>query len=183
MRKFLFTLLCLFLTPAFCTEEVAMLNGALRFLVPEGYTQLTREESAEKFGRPNRPPLAVFGDAAREATIAFTLVPRPQPVGESSLPAVKAELEQMLPRAVPGLQWHERRLLEMNGRFWIHFELGSRAKEAELRNAMYFTAWQGQILGINAVAPAAAWPVVEPAMRQAVESVQIGDPVVGGIGP
>ena len=158
-----------------------MLNGALRFLVPEGYTQLSREEVVEKFGRPGTPPLAVFGDAAREATIALTLIHRPQPVGDMNLPAVKVEYEQMLPRAVPGLQWHERRLLEMHDRFSIHFDLSSRAKDSEMRNVMYFTAWQGQLLGINAVAPSAAWSVAEPAMRQAVESVQINEPVWKGL--
>jgi hypothetical protein len=153
--------------------EVALLEGAVRVVVPAGYTRMRAEEIAAKFGRTARPPFAAFADAKRNATIAFTLTPQKQPLTEEQLPEFLDVMEKMFPRLMPGLVWHRREVVSIAGRAWARLQLSAHALDTDVHNDMYFTPLRGDVLGVNLNATVAAWPAAEPQLAQAFRTIRV----------
>lgn len=157
-------------------QEVALLDGAVRMTLPAGYTQLSAEEIQLKFGRSNRPPLAAFGDARRNAAIAFTLSKQNRPVTEAALPEFLAAMEQFFPRMMAGLVWHKREIVSIRGRKWARLYLSGHALDTDVRNDMHFTPFRGDLLGVNQTTTEAAWAAASPALSSAFRSIRIAEP-------
>jgi hypothetical protein len=154
-------------------EEVSLLQGALRFTLPAGYTRLSEEELAAKFPRNNRPPFAAFGNQRRNATIAFTISKQENPFTEEKLPEFMAAMEKILPRMVAGLAWHKREVVTLQGRKWARLHFTAHAVDTDIKNAMYFTPFRGDILGVNLNATVAGWDKAAPAMTSAFGSIRL----------
>jgi hypothetical protein len=154
-------------------EDVSILDGAVTLTIPEGYSRLSPSEMSVKFSRTNRPPLAAFADADRNASIAFTLSKQRNPFSEAQLPEFLDAMEQLFPRMMPGLVWHKREVIEISGRKWGRLHLSGHALDTDVTNDMYFTSFRGDIFGVNLNATAGRWGAAEPALAKAFRTIKV----------
>ncbi|MBD2100662.1 hypothetical protein [Leptolyngbya sp. FACHB-261] len=126
--------------------RVELANGRISFVPPPGFTAMTSEEIAFKFPRGN-PPQYVYANERQSVSIAVTF--SQSRVSPTELPKLKAAMEPLLERVIPGLQWRTRELVDINNTRWVRLEATSRAIDTDVRNDMYFTSFDGKMLGFN----------------------------------
>jgi hypothetical protein len=160
---------------AAAAETAQLLDGAVSVQLPAGFTRLSPADLASKFARAPRPPIAAFSDAQRGATIAFTWSNQNGGFTSEQLPDYLAAMEQLLPKAVPGLVWQQKEIKPMAGRAWAHLRYASPMVEHDTANDTWFTALRGNILGVNLSAPASRWAQVEPALVSVIEGIRFND--------
>jgi len=163
------------LPEALAAETAQLFDGGVTVPLPDGYTRLSPDELARKFAKSARPPIAAFGDAKRTTTIAFTLSNQNGAFTAEQLPAYVAAMEQILPKIVPGIVWHRKEIKPIAGRSWAHLRYASPTVEQDTANDTWFTAFRGNILGVNLSAPAAQWPQVEAGLIATIEGLRLSD--------
>lgn len=169
--KSLFIALALGLSVFHATAATFSLPDAgVSFEAPEGYTELTQSEIASKY-TSNRAPAFVVGDARRTTNIAFDLK-------QSTLPAdklgeVKTFFEAMFDRVIPGIDWKQKKLIDMQGQQWIYLEMSSRAIDTDIHNIMLITSLQGRMLVFNFNSTKGEFPKVEAALRKSIETISL----------
>lgn len=128
------------------TERVALAGGRVSFVLPAGFTALTPREIALKFPG-NNPPQHVYGNDPRSVSVAFTF-PQAQ-LAPEQLPEFKDFMQTFLEQMVPGLKWITRDFVVINSVRWVRLELISRAVDTNIHNDIYFTSFDGKLLGLN----------------------------------
>lgn len=146
-------------------------DTGVSFDAPEGYTPLTAEEIGNKYPS-NRGPTFVVGNARRSTTIAFDL--KPQNLPKDKLPQVKATFETLFDRIIPGIDWKEKKLIDMQGQQWIYFEMTSRAIDTDIYNIMLVTPHRGKMLVFNFNSTKGEFPTVEKELRKSVQTIAVG---------
>ncbi len=161
-------------------ETAPLFDGGVIVKLPDGFTRLSPEELARKFAKSARPPVAAFGDAQRSATIAFTLSNQNGAFRPEQLPDYVAAMEQLLPKAVPGLVWQHKEIKPIAGHAWAHLRYASPTVEQDTANDTWFTEFRGNILGVNLSAPAARWAQAEPALVSVIQHLRFNDSSAAG---
>ncbi|WP_028605053.1 hypothetical protein [Ottowia thiooxydans] len=141
------------------------------FNAPSGFTPLTADEISQKYPS-NRAPSFVVGNARRTTTIAADLKPNELP--KDKLPQVQASFESVFERVVPGIDWKEKKLIDMKGQQWIFFEMTSRAVDSDIYNIMLITPHQGKMLVFNFNSTKSEFPAVEKELRKSLQSIALG---------
>lgn len=147
--------------------------AGMSFEAPEGFTALSSAEIDAKYPS-KRGPSFVVGNARRTTTIAFDLKDNKLPPDQ--LPQVKAAFEQLFDRIVPGIEWKERKLVQMQGQTWIYLEMTSRAADTDIHNLMLVTPRQGRMLVLNFNSTRTEFPAVEAALRKSIDSITLQTP-------
>jgi hypothetical protein len=153
-------------------EIVSLADGRVAFEMPVGFRPLTAEEIALKYPSGNPPDYAYANERA-DVSIAVTFSESAVP--PTGLPELRAAMEQLLPRLVPGLQWLAREIVEIGGREWVHFELTSFAVDTDIHNNMYLTSFDGRMLGINMNSTAGAYQSIRSAFIRSRDSLLVVD--------
>lgn len=172
-RVILVIVFLLLSSSSYAADTVELLDGAMRFTLPAGYSRLSAEEMAVKFPRTNRPPFAAFADGSRNATIAFTMSTLNRPVTERDLPEVLTAMSEMFPRMMAGLVWHAKEVVTIRGRQWARLHFSADALDADVMNDMYLTAFRGELLGVNLTATEALWRDASPELASAFRSMRL----------
>ena len=162
---------------AWAGETAQLLDGGVSVQLPDGFTRLSAEELTRRFARSPRQPIAAFGDAQRSATIAFTLSNQNGAFKPEQLSDYLAAMEQLLPKAVPGLVWQHKEIKPIAGHAWAHLRYASPTLEQDTANDTWFTAFRGNILGVNLSAPSARWTQAEPMLVSVIEQLRFNDTV------
>ena len=131
-------------------EEYRTPSGVIRLELPADYTRLGDDELRAKFGRAGRIPAAAWGNGRRSSTVAVTWSEmKNRPLTEAELPEFKAAMEQLLPRATPGLRFNNTAIVSIGAQPWILFDSSAPAIDTEVRNLMYLTHLGGHMVGVN----------------------------------
>jgi hypothetical protein len=172
MTKQLSKLAILFLIflPASAQDRVSMADGRVSFVPPDGFRAMTEAEIKLKYPRGNVPQY-VYSNEQMNVSIAVTF--SPQAVTLEGLPQLKAAMEQVLPRLIPGLNWVTREIVEINGRRWVHFEMTSSAIDTDIHNEMYMTAFDGKMLGFNFNSTAAQHDRYQDALKRSRDTIRV----------
>jgi hypothetical protein len=160
---------------AWAGEAVQLFDGAVRAELPDGFSRLSADELAKKFAKSPRPPAAAFGDASRTSLVAFTLSDQKGSFQQEQLPQYVAAMEQILPKAVPGIVWHAKEVKPLAGRPWAHLRYASPTVDKDVANDTWFTAFRGNILGVNLSAPSGQWTAMEAVLVKTVSTLSIDD--------
>ena len=151
--------------------ETFYLDGQnISFDAPQGFTELSGEEIALKFPS-SRAPQFVVGNEKRSTTIAYDL--KQDRVQLSDLPDFKNAMIQMFNRIVPGIQWKQDQIVEINGREFVHFEFVSSAVDADIYNIMLTTSYQDRMLVFNFNSTVADFEAYEEQLRQTISTISI----------
>jgi hypothetical protein len=156
--------------PAAWADRVSIPGADATFETPQGFTALTAEEIAIKFPRQNAPRSAV-GDERRRTTVAFEL--RDIAIPDDALPAVLESMAASLHRAVPGVEWKRRELVQMAGQRWVWLELTSTAIDADIYNIILMTSRKGKMLVFNFSTTKDFFPIHEAALRASIASIAL----------
>ena len=140
------------------------------FDAPDGFTELSSMEIALKYP-PGRPPAFVAGNAERPTTIAYDLKTTPLPA--ESLQEVKSSLEAAFERAMPGLQWQQRKMVSLQGRQWIQLELVSQAIDTRIHSILLITSFRGRMLIFNFNSTREEFGKLEAALRQSMQTISL----------
>ncbi len=128
------------------TGRIYIRDRRISFIPPKGFTAMSQAEILRKYPGV-RPPQYAFGNPRRSVSVAITIADAE--IQPEELPAFKRFMENFMEKSVPGLEWHDRDLLSLNGLTWIRLDFTSKAIDTDIRNDMYLTSWQGKMLGFN----------------------------------
>lgn len=126
--------------------RVYFANDRVSFVPPPGFTPMTEQEIALKFPGNNRPQ-HVYANDRRSVAVAITF--SNANLTPEQLPELKAVMEEFLQKAKPDLKWVERDLITLNGIRWVKLESTTKAIDTDIHNDMYFTSFDGKMLGFN----------------------------------
>lgn len=119
-------------------------DGRVSFISPPNLHQLTKEQIAtSKFGGA-KPADYVFANQSQTATVGvvFNFVELAPDQLEDYIDANG----RLLSMAIPDVQFVASKLVTINGRRWVHFEIISEAPQANLHNHQYTTSFNGGAL-------------------------------------
>lgn len=145
-------------------------DAGVSFSAPEGFTALTPEEIGSKY-TTNRSPAVILGNARRTTTIAFDL--KPQNLTQEKLPQVKASFEALFDRIIPGIDWKQKKLIDMQGQQWIYLEMTSRARDTDIYNIVLITPHRGKMLVFNLDSTKSEFPAVEKELRKSLQTIAV----------
>jgi hypothetical protein len=151
--------------------NVALADGRIRFTVPAGFTQMSKEEIATKFPRTANPPSYAYANDKRSVTIALTL--SPAKVRPEQLPELKTALRPQISKAVPGLEWLKDELIPLNNTQWVRYEFVSPAIDTKVHNDAYFTSFDGKMIGFNFNSTVAEWDAAQAELMKTRDSIVI----------
>jgi hypothetical protein len=152
-------------------NRIYILDRKISFIPPTGFQQMTGAEMDKKYPDPNNAPQLAYRSADGEATVALRITD--QPLDITKLPELKGILSKHMEQTVPGLKWIRKDMIAINGGSWLKMEATSQDKEQKLYNDMYFTAFQGRMLGMNFNAKADRYPKLKVSLEACRDSVQI----------
>jgi hypothetical protein len=152
------------------SETFSIPDVGVSFEAPLGYTKLDAAEIAIKYPS-NRAPAFVVGNARRTTSIAYDLKPNGFPADK--IGEVKEFFEKTFDRVVPGIDWKQRKLIDMLGQQWIYLEMSSRAIDTDIHNIMLVTPLQGKMLIFNFNSTKDEFPKVEAELRESIKSISL----------
>lgn len=152
------------------TKRIELAGGAVSFVVPADFTELSEEETALKFPR-QQPPRHAYGNSRRSVTVAVTF--SPAAVTMEQLPEMKQALEEMMPKMMPGLEWVARDILMINGRRWVYLAALTPAVDTTIHNDMLMTSFEGRALMLNLNATVAEYESAKPQFGMIRESLRV----------
>jgi hypothetical protein len=172
MRLAAIFLACLVLiSSAQAQEKVVFADEKVSFVLPVGFARMTEEMVDKKYPRGNAPQ-HVFANERTTVSIATGFTPNSNLTVEQ-LPQFKEFMEKTLERNVPGLQWIDRGLKEINGIKWVHFEFQSNAIDTEIRNTMLMTALDNGLVMFNFNSTVGEYELYKAALEQSQRSITI----------
>ena len=149
-------------------ETFSISDVGVSFEAPDGYTKLDATEIANKYPS-NRGPAFVVGNARRTTSIAYDLKPNGFPADK--IGEVKEFFEKTFDRIIPGIEWKQKKLIDMLGQQWIYLEMSSRAIDTDIHNIMLITPLQGKMLVFNFNSTKSEFPKVESELRESIKSI------------
>jgi hypothetical protein len=155
--------------------ETVSFDG-VSFDAPEGFRPLTREEIAIKYPRAGAPDFVLGNIDPKgniDATTSIAYGFREIPIREDQLDDAKNDIEKTFEKMIPGLQWNERKLIEINDKRWIYLELSSAAIGTDIHNIILATSYQGKLLVFNFNSTKEEFPSVEAALRKSIASITL----------
>lgn len=156
-------------------EEIRTPSGVIKVDVPPGYTRLSDEEIGFKFNRNGRVPAAVWGNARRSSSVAVTWTEmKNKPLTAGDLPEFKKAMEQLLPRATPGLKFVSSSIVTVGTQQWVVFDSTAPALDTEVRNLMYLTHLGGNMVGVNYNATVEDHPSQRPIFESSARTLSVG---------
>ncbi len=150
--------------------RIYLANRRLSFLPPDGFVPMPAAEITKKYPTDN-PPLQVFTNGDRTASIAITFTQ--QPLTLSQLPELQGLMSKHLEKTVPGLKWIRKDLLAINGGSWLNMEGISQDKAGKLHSDMYFTSFQERMIGVNFSAEAGSFAALKKSFQKSRDSIQV----------
>ncbi len=112
----------------------------------------------------------VVGNEDRSTTVACGLKPGPVP---DKLEGMLGEFEKVFNKAVPGIVWKERKIVEIKGHKWIYLEMTSTAVDTDIHNIMMVTGYKGKMLLFNFNSTKEDFPTMEKVLRQSLETISV----------
>lgn len=142
-------LICIGITSQ--AKEVSLEGGKISFEIPDNFTQLTQTELDLKYPSKQAPRYAV-GNESRSVSIAYELkdsgIP-PEKMIDSELPNAQQFFTQTFNRMIPGIKWHENKIIELAGKKWIFLELTSNGLDTDIHNIMLISFYEKKLLMFN----------------------------------
>jgi hypothetical protein len=152
-------------------NRVYILDRKISFVPPEGFKQMTDAEMDKKYPDQANAPQLAYRNAEGDATVALRITNQPLEIAQ--LPELKGVLSKHMESTVPGLKWIRKDMIAINGGSWLKMEATSQDKKEKLYNDMYFTAFQGRMLGMNFNAGVDRYPKLKAALEACRDSVQV----------
>jgi hypothetical protein len=168
MKSWFLVLIIGFFTSHANAETFSIPDVGVSFEAPEGFTKLDAAEIATKYPS-NRGPAFVVGNTRRTTSIAYDLKPNGFPADK--IGEVKEFFEKTFDRIIPGIEWKQKKLINMLGQQWIYLEMSSRAIDTDIHNIMLITPLQGKMLIFNFNSTKAEFPKVEADLRASITSI------------
>lgn len=151
-------------------ETIAVPGNAISFDAPAGFTELTKDQIAQKWVR-GIPPSFVVGNAKRTTTIAYNI--SNQPVRDGELEVKLQAFEKLFDRAIPGILWKKKEIMAIGGRQWIHLEMTSSAIDTDIYNILLATPYEGKLVLFNFNSTKEDFPRLEASLRKAIGSLVV----------
>ena len=172
MIKLLFLAVLMLSAPAASSSIVQIPSTNISFTPPDGFTLLTEAEIHAKFPSMTGPASAV-GNERRTTTVAYDV--RDVAVTDAILESQLQEISATTARAVPGFALVEQDMRTINGRRWAYIEFKSTAIDADIRNILMMSAYEGRMVVLNFNSTASDFNDLELQLRKSILSLSQGE--------
>lgn len=157
--------------PVFAHADLVQIESTgISFEAPADFMVYNEEQISQKWPNERAPKWAVGNENGR-TTIAYDI--KPHDISDAPLEKVKESFEQIFERMVPGLEWIERKVITLNNKEWIFFEMKSNAIDTDIHNIMLTTSYGKEMLVFNFNSTVEEFPAYEEELRNSISSIQI----------
>ncbi|MCG8550319.1 MAG: hypothetical protein MI799_07950 [Desulfobacterales bacterium] len=160
----------LFVTSLSEAQQISINEGMVTFDAPNEFTPLSQQLIDRKYPS-SRAPKYVIGNESGATTIAYDL--KPHKIPPERLNEAKQAFTKMFSRMIPGIKWHENKIIDLTGRKWVYMEMTSHAIDTDIYNIMLFTGYKDQMLIFNFNSTKEEFPQYESDLRESLKSIQI----------
>ena len=172
MRSFLFALIASLAAIApLRAATVTVPDTDVTFRAPEGFTSLSRQELDIKFPSKTGPSFAV-GNERRTTTVAYDV--KDVAITIEALESQLNALGEAMGRAIPGVAWVDRKIVQIGGQSWAYFEMTSTAIDADIHNIVLMTPFRGKMIVFNFNATKSDFVKLESELRASIQSIDLG---------
>ncbi|MET0807905.1 MAG: hypothetical protein ABWX93_04010 [Pseudoxanthomonas sp.] len=169
MKPVLLALLALFSANPGYAAPVVVPHTSVSFEAPAGFTALTKSEIDARF--LDSAPAHVLGNGDRTVTIAFEL--KPFPLADAELGQTMEGASAAMQGSVPGLEWIDRKLVELDGQRWIYLESTSATAGKDMHGILLATPHAGKALFFEFSATREAFAASEAMLRASLKSIRL----------
>ena len=172
MIKLLFLAALALSVQAASSSPVQVPETSISFTPPDGFTLLAEAEIHAKF--PSRTgPVSAVGNERRTTTVAYDV--RDVAVTDTILESQLKEISTTSARAIPGFALVEQDMITINGRRWAYIEFKSTAIDADIRNILLMSAYEGRMVVLNFNSTASDFENLELQLRKSILSLSQGE--------
>lgn len=151
-------------------DEVQIADTGITFEAPEGFEVLGDEVIAAKWPSSQKPKWVV-GNEGATTTIAYDL--KPNDISAAPMDALLEQFEGLFERMVPGVEWIETDVIELDDREWVFLEFTSNAVDTDIHNIMLATSHGKEMLVFNFNSTKEEFDQYSEELRTSVQSIDI----------
>lgn len=138
---------------------------------PSGYSLLSSDEIALKFPNAN-PPQHVIGNAARNTTVAFNIIPLP-PAKPEEYSKIVPLLQAAMQKQQPSAKFLAAEVKTLGPTSWIFYDIETQAMDTGIRNMMLLTYHKNEWVGLNFNSTQAQYPFEKASIDALIASIKL----------
>ncbi|MEM7358935.1 MAG: hypothetical protein AAF431_07555 [Pseudomonadota bacterium] len=169
MKLFFITILLIF-SSGLSAKQISLPNSGVSFIAPDEFAPLSKEIMEIKWPSSRAPAWAI-GNSSGSTTIAYDI--KPNDISGAPLSEVMDSSEQLFDRMIPGIEWKERRILNLADQEWIFFEMTSNALDTDIYNIMLVSSYGKEMIVFNFNSTKEDFPKYEKQLRKSIESIKV----------
>jgi hypothetical protein len=156
-------------------EKVSLFGGRVFFSPPAGLVKMTEELAAKKYPEVAAPSVAFSNAKGTVSVIAVFAEERN--LSPEQLPEFKEFFTSALEKAVPGIRWLRKELVEIDGRSWIHLEyISRRAGSRDVHNDAYITSLDNRMFLFNFNSAVEEYEKSKEALQRSKATIAVKEP-------
>jgi len=171
LKIILTTFLSVFSIATFATE-IKIPNSHVAFDIPDEFEALSQEIIDLKWPS-KRAPKWVVGNKSASTTIAYDL--KPNDISTAPLSELLAYFTGLFDRMIPGIEWKEKKIIELAEKQWIYLEMTSNAVDTDIHNIMLLTSYGKEMLAFNFNSTKDEFVKYEDQLRTSIRSIEFVD--------
>jgi hypothetical protein len=152
-------------------SDITIPNTAISISIPTIFTELSIEGIELKWGGNKTRPQWAIGNQDAGTTISYSI--NEFDASQSSLNNVMLGMKQGFDRVVPGINWLNYEVTNLNGKDWIILEFMSNTLNTEIHNIMITTDLGNVMPILNFNSTINQFDGYEPLLRNSLESVTL----------
>jgi hypothetical protein len=173
MYKFILSVLIFIYSTALLAIEVELPSGKLIIDIPQGFTELNKDEISAKFGRASNPSFRAFGDAEQDATIVIAAQAQNSPLPETALSDLKVAMEKKYTERVEGLKLNQSRIINLNKKSWLLIDTTHPTPEYQIRTTQYTTIYRGNNLIVSISSSVSVWENFKNSANKLINNIKL----------
>ena len=168
--KTVLAIIMLTLSFAACAKEIQIADSGITFDAPDEFVPLPQEIIDFKWPNKRAPKWAI-GNASGATTIAYDI--KPANISDARLPDLMNAFKLTFDRAIPGIQWIKREIIELSGKKWIYLEATSSAIDTDIHNILLATSYGSKMLIFNFNSTKKEFPQYESKLRNSIQTIKL----------
>ena len=151
-------------------DEISITDTGITFDAPADFIKLSDDLISKKWPS-NRAPAWAVSTETGSTTIAYDL--KPNDISNAPFDQLLSTFETMFERVIPGIEWIDRKVIEIDDKEWIFLEMTSSAIDTDIHNIMLATSYGADMLVFNFNSTVEEFASYEAELRKSIDSIEL----------
>lgn len=145
--KYMYLVIAMLLVSTFAQASELIkrtaLNGKVTLITPKSFSPMAKDLLEMKYPHSRRPT-EVLSDSTGGVSLAFNHTKNP--LSSSQIKRAHASMSKMFHNMYPSAKWIRDKVINMNGKNFMVFEIITPAMDTQIHNIMYGTSVDNRLL-------------------------------------